>query len=122
MSERIVQESVKKSIITTENAYENTVNFLVPDSVNLKDKEAVSLYIDSIDHYFTRDENGNINGLNVSEFCDKATKAGLMFCDKDEKYKIVDLKSINDFTEALNLSILMIQCMLAELEMEDKIK
>ena len=64
------------------NSYKAAVDFIVPDSVDSEDAEAVSSYMSSIEHYFNHDEDGNRIGLDVQEFCAKATKAGLMTLDE----------------------------------------
>lgn len=62
--------------------YKAAVDFIVPDTIDHEDESAVSSYIDSIEHYFNHDSDGNRTGLDVAEFCAKATKAGLMELDE----------------------------------------
>ena len=99
------------------NSYKAAVDFIVPDSVDTEDAEAVSSYIDSIEHYFNHDSDGNRTGLDVAEFCAKATKAGLMELDEASgEYKIAGQRTMQDFAAGLNLSLPMVQAMFGEME------
>lgn len=99
------------------NSYKAAVDFIVPDSVDTEDAEAVSSYIDSIEHYFNHDSDGNRTGLDVAEFCAKATKAGLMELDEASgEYKIAGQRTMQDFADGLNLSLPMVQAMFGEME------
>lgn len=99
------------------NSYKAAVDFIVPDTVDSQDAEAVSSYMSSIEHYFNYDEDGNRIGLDVQEFCAKATKAGLMELDEASgEYKVAGQKTMEDFAEGLNLSMPMVQSMFGEME------
>lgn len=99
------------------NSYKAAVEFIIPDSIDSKDAEAVSSYIDSIEHYFNHDSDGNRTGLDVAEFCAKATKAGLMELDEASgDYKVAGQRTMEDFAEGLNLSLPMVQAMFGEME------
>ena len=98
-------------------SYKAAVEFLVPDKIDSQDAEAVSSYIDSIEHYFNHDSEGNRTGLDVAEFCAKATKAGLMELDEASgDYKVAGQRTMEDFAEGLNLSLPMVQAMFGEME------
>ena len=98
-------------------SYKAAVEFLIPDKIDSQDAEAVSSYIDSIEHYFNHDSEGNRTGLDVAEFCAKATKAGLMELDEASgDYKVAGQRTMEDFAEGLNLSIPMVQAMFGEME------
>ncbi|MDY4000384.1 MAG: hypothetical protein SOY73_15070 [Blautia sp.] len=98
-------------------SYKAAVEFLVPDTIDSQDAEAVSSYIDSIEHYFNHDSKGNRTGLDVAEFCAKATKAGLMELDEaTNEYKILGQRTMQDFADGLNLSLPMVQAMFGEME------
>ncbi len=85
--------------------YKAAVDFIVPDTIDHEDAEAVSSYIDSIDHFFNHDSDGNRTGLDIAEVCAKATKAGLMELDEvSGEYKIAGQRTIQDFVDGLNLS------------------
>lgn len=99
------------------NSYKAAVDFIVPDTVDSQDAESVSSYMSSIEHYFNHDEDGNRIGLDVQEFCTKATKAGLMELDEASgEYKVAGQKTMEDFAEGLNLSMPMVQAMFGEME------
>lgn len=99
------------------NSYKAAVDFIVPDSVDTEDAEAVSSYIDNIEHYFNHDSDGNRTGLDVAEFCAKATKAGLMELDEASgEYKVAGQRTMQDFADGLNLSLPMVQSMFGEME------
>ena len=97
--------------------YKAAVDFIVPDTIDHDDEAAVSSYIDSIEHYFNHDSKGNRTGLDVAEFCAKATKAGLMELDEASgEYKIAGQRTMQDFVDGLNLSMPMVQAMFGEME------
>lgn len=99
------------------NSYKAAVDFIVPDSVDTEDAQAVSSYIDSIEHYFNHDSDGNRTGLDVAEFCAKATKTGLMELDEaSNEYKVAGQRTMQDFADGLNLSLPMVQAMFGEME------
>lgn len=99
------------------NSYKAAADFIVPDTVDSQDAESVSSYMSSIEHYFNHDEDGNRIGLDVQEFCAKATKAGLMELDEASgEYKVAGQKTMEDFAEGLNLSMPMVQAMFGEME------
>lgn len=99
------------------NSYKAAVDFIVPDTVDSQDAASVSSYMSSIEHYFNHDEDGNRIGLDVQEFCAKATKAGLMELDEASgEYKVAGQKTMEDFAEGLNLSMPMVQAMFGEME------
>lgn len=98
-------------------SYKAAVEFLIPDKIDSQDAEAVSSYIDSIEHYFNHDSERNRTGLDVAEFCAKATKAGLMELDEASgDYKVAGQRTMEDFAEGLNLSLPMVQAMFGEME------
>lgn len=97
--------------------YKAAVDFIVPSTIDHDDEAAVSSYIDSIEHYFNHDSEGNRTGLDVAEFCAKATKAGLMELDEaSREYKIAGQRTMQDFVDGLNLSMPMVQAMFGEME------
>lgn len=97
--------------------YKAAVDFIVPDSIDHEDEAAVSSYIDSIEHYFNHDSDGNRTGLDVAEFCAKATKAGLMELDEASgEYKVAGQRTMQDFADGLNLSLPFVQAMFGEME------
>lgn len=97
--------------------YKAAVDFIVPDTIDHEDESAVSSYIDSIEHYFNHDSDGNRTGLDVAEFCAKATKAGLMELDEASgEYKVAGQKTMQDFADGLNLSMPFLQSIFGEMQ------
>lgn len=97
--------------------YKAAVDFIVPDTVDHDDTEAITAYMDSIANYLTFDDNGNAKGLNIEEFCKQATEAGLMTLDEaTSEYKIAGEKTMKDFADGLGLSLPLVQAMFGEME------
>lgn len=97
--------------------YKAAVDFIVPDTIDHEDESAVSSYIDSIEHYFNHDSEGNRTGLDVAEFCAKASKAGLMELDEASgEYKVAGQKTMQDFADGLNLSMPFLQSIFGEMQ------
>ena len=99
------------------NSYKAAVDLIIPDTIDHNDEAAVSSYIDSIEHYFNHDSDGNREGLDVAEFCAKATKAGLMELDEaSNEYKIAGQTTMQDFADGLNMSLPMVKSIFGEME------
>lgn len=97
--------------------YKAAVDFVVPESVDHEDTDAVNKYMESIKDLFTYDSDGNRDGLDIATFCEKAVDAGLMVLDESgENYQIAGQKTMEDFAEGLNLSLPLVQAMFGEME------
>lgn len=98
-------------------SYKAAVEFIVPDTVDGENAEAVQSYMDSIEHYFNHDADGNRIGLDVAEFCQNAVDQGLMTIDEASgEYQIAGQRTMEDFAKGLNLSMPMVQAMFGEME------
>lgn len=97
-------------------SYQAAVEFIIPESVDGQNAEAVQSYMDSIEHYFTHDADGNRMGLDVAEFCQSAVDQGLMTIDEASgQYQIAGQTTMQDFVDGLNLSMPMVQAFFGEL-------
>lgn len=98
-------------------SYQAAVEFIIPESIDGQNAEAVQSYMDSIEHYFTHDADGNRMGLDVAEFCQSAVDQGLMTIDKASgQYQIAGQTTMQDFVDGLNLSMPMVQAFFGEME------
>lgn len=98
-------------------SYQAAVEFIIPESVDGQNAEAVQSYMDSIEHYFTHDADGNRMGLDVAEFCQSAVDQGLMTIDEASgQYQIAGQTTMQDFVDGLNLSMPMVQALFGELQ------
>lgn len=95
--------------------YKAAIDFIVPDSIDRKDKTAVNSYMKSIDHLLSKDSDGIVNGLNISSLISEAMKKGLMEYD-GKTYKLKGEESIEQFAEGMNLSLPLVQAIFGELE------
>lgn len=97
--------------------YKAAVDFIVPDSVDREDADAVASYIDSISDMFIYDSSGNRAGLNIANFCQQAVDAGLMVLNEaGTDYEIVGGKTMEDFANGLGLALPLVQAMFGELQ------
>lgn len=100
--------------------YEAAVDFIVPESIDHEDEQAVQSYMNSIGGYFDYDENGQRVGMDIAQFCSNAVNAGLMNVETDingkEIFNLADGIKMEDFEEKLNLSKSMVQAMFGEME------
>lgn len=97
--------------------YKAAVDFIVPDSVDKEDADAVANYIDSISDMFIFDSNGNRAGLNIANFCQQAVDAGLMVLNEaGTDYEIAGGKTMEDFANGLGLALPLVQAMFGELQ------
>lgn len=97
--------------------YKAAVDFVVPESIDHEDTEAVNKYMDSIKDLFTYDEDGNRDGLDIMSFCEKAVDAGLMTLDEStDEFKVAGQTTMEDFANGLGLSLPLVQAMFGEME------
>ena len=97
--------------------YTTAIDFIVPETIDHEDQEAVNEYLDKIHSLFTYDDDGNYAGLNIENFCEKAVDAGLMVLNEaGTEYEIAGGKVMEDFATGLNLSMPMVQAMFGEME------
>lgn len=90
--------------------YQASLDFLIPDTVDSTDENAINSYLSSIDNLFTHNEDGERAGLNIEEFCKNAMDKGLMVLDEaGENYQVAGGKTMEDFAEGMNLSMPMVQ-------------
>lgn len=90
--------------------YKASLDFLIPDTVDSTDENAINSYLSSIDNLFTHNEAGERAGLNIEKFCQEAMEKGLMVLDEaGENYQVAGGKTMEDFAEGMNLSMPMVQ-------------
>lgn len=98
-------------------SYKAAVEFIIPESIDSENAEAVSSYINSIEGYFKHDAEGSRIGLDTEEFCQRAIDQGLMVFDEaSNSYQIAGQRTMQDFVDGLNLSMPMVQAMFGEME------
>ena len=98
-------------------SYKAAVEFIVPESIDSENAEAVSSYINSIEGYFKHDAEDSRIGLDTEEFCQRAIDQGLMVFDEaSNSYQIAGQRTMQDFVDGLNLSMPMVQAMFGEME------
>ena len=96
--------------------YKAALDFVIPETIDHDDQEAVNSYLNSVSDYLTTDSNGNFNGMDISNFCQKAVDSGLMVLDEASgKYKVAGEKTMQDFADGLNLSLPFVQAMFGEM-------
>lgn len=97
--------------------YKAALDFVIPENIDRDDQEAVNSYLNSVSDYLTTDSNGNFNGMDISNFCQKAVDSGLMVLDEASgEYKIAGEKTMQDFADGLNLSLPFVQAMFGEMQ------
>lgn len=98
-------------------SYKAAIEFVIPDSIDSEDEQAVTSYLESISRYITTDDSGNLKGVNALNFFDDAVEKGLMtFDEASEEYSIAGQKTMQDFADGLNLSLPMVQAIFGELQ------
>lgn len=104
----LIMESLKNGKVGTE-AYKSALGFLVPDSIDSEDKEAISKYLKTLQRYFAD------NGSGVNNFIADAIQKGLMTKTEDGA-DIVKGTRIDDFVEKLNLTKEAVRAIFGEAE------
>lgn len=94
--------------------YITSVDFLVPNSIDKQDQDAVNQYINSLKKYFTTDEEGNLQGLNIDQFLSDAVEKG--FINQDGNYyEVAGEVTMKRFAKGMNMSLPMLQAVFGEL-------
>lgn len=104
----LIMESLKNGKVGTD-AYKSALGFLVPDSIDSEDKEAISKYLKTLQRYFAD------NGSGVNNFISDAIQKGLMTKTEDGA-DIVKGTRIDDFVEKLNLTKEAVRAIFGEAE------
>lgn len=95
--------------------YQAAVDFLVPNTVDPQDQTAVNQYIESLKKYFTTDEEGNLQGLNIDQFLSDAVEK--RFINQDgNSYEIAGEVTMKKFAKGMNMSLPMLQSIFGELQ------
>lgn len=98
--------------------FDAAVDFIIPDTVDTEDVDAIQKYMDSLKQYFYFDDDGEIEGLDIEQFCKEAVAKGLMVFDQSaDEYKIAGGKTMEDFAEGLNLSSGLVQAFFDEMQL-----
>ena len=97
--------------------FDAAIEFIVPDSVDSEDIDAIQSYMDSFTEYLDFDEDGNMLGLDMDRFAENAVKAGLMSYSEDDGFKVLGGKKMEDFAEGMNLSMGVVQAMFDKLQL-----
>lgn len=95
--------------------YQAAVDFLVPNTVDPDDQEAVNQYINNLKKYFTTDEDGNLQGLNIDQFLSDAVEKGFINQDGDN-YEVAGEVTMKRFAKGMNMSLPMLRAVFGELE------
>lgn len=100
--------------------FDAAVDFLVPDTVDKSDTDAIGSYMDSVSRYLTFDKDGNTNGMDIANFCQDSVDKGLMVLDEaGENYEIAGQTTMEDFANGLNLSLPLVRAFFDELQLKD---
>lgn len=97
--------------------YQAALDFVIPDTVDREDTDAINSYLESVSDLFTYDDKGNRAGLNITNFCKQAVEQGLMVFDEaSDSYLVAGQTTMEDFAEGMNLSLPLVQAMFGEME------
>lgn len=97
--------------------FKAAVDFVIPDTVDKEDSDAVNRYLQSISDMFTHDQNGNATGLNIDNFIQQSVDKGLLVLNEaGTAYEIAGHKTMEDFANGLGLAMPLVQAMFGELQ------
>lgn len=100
---------------TGRSDYKTALDLIIPDSVDKDDEEAINSYLESISDLLTADDDGNVNGLDIGNFVQRAVENGLMV-DNGDGYALAGKMTMEKFAEGMGLSMPLVQAMFGELE------
>lgn len=123
IDEILNDSSSNRYLQTGHPVYEAALNFVIPESIDTEDEEAVNNYLKSIGDYFIHDENGNAKGLNIDHFLSEAVRLGLMTQSGDD-FQIAGQRSMQEFAEGMakeagGLAMPVVQAMFDYLKLYD---
>lgn len=99
--------------------FDAAVEFIVPNTVDTDDINAIQSYMNSFKQYLTFDSDGNTTGMDIEQFCKNAVDKGLMVLDEaGENYEIAGQTTMEDFANGLNLSLPMVQAFFDEMQLK----
>ncbi len=99
--------------------FDAAVDFLVPDSVDHEDTDAIQSYMESVNRYLTFDKDGNANGMDISRFCQDAVDNGLMVLDEaGENYQIAGQTTMEDFADGMGLALPFVQALFDKMQLK----
>ena len=98
--------------------YKAALEFIVPDTIDREDEEAVNGYLQSISHLLTTDDKGQVNGVDIGTFLNEAVEKGLMNQDGDN-YQVAGETTMQDFADGMGLGLPLVQSIFGELEEYD---
>lgn len=119
---------VRDTLINTESdsygnigsvKYKAALDLMLPDTIDLKDGEAVRSYMrDTLNKYLTFDNKGNATGMDIGSFLNSAVEKGLMTVDENNDFRIAGGKSMQNFVDGMNLSLPMVQAFFDMLQLK----
>lgn len=95
--------------------YQASVDFIIPETVDHSDQEAVQNYLDGIKKYMYFDDEGNVNGLNMEQFFSDAVDKGLMV-ETEDSYEMAGQMTMEKFAEGMNMSLPLVQAIFGEID------
>lgn len=102
---------------TGTSVYEKALEYVIPDSVDRDNESAVNAYLQSIADLFTFDEDGNLQGLNIYNFCKEAVEKGLMaFDESSNSFVNAGSRTMEDFATGMGLSLELVENIFGEIE------
>lgn len=110
-----IDESLNTGRVGNEK-FEAAVDFIIPDTVDKEDEAAIRQYLNSLDRYITRDEDGNRTFEGMHNFIQDATGLGLMESLGDGQYKIAEGIDTEDFVNQMGITLDTIRAIFGELE------
>lgn len=96
------------------STYKAAVDFLVPDTIDSSDEQAVLNYVNSLGRYISEDGSSSLEQL--GNFLDDAVSAGLMRINESGAYEIAGEQSMQSFADGLGLSLPLVEAIFGELE------
>lgn len=95
--------------------YQASVDFIIPETVDHSDQQAVQKYLDGIKKYMSFDDDGNVNGINMQKFFSSAVDKGLMV-ETEDSYEMAGQMTMEKFAEGMNMSLPLVQAIFGEID------
>jgi len=106
-------DRIKNTIVNSDSAdyghigdtrYQAALEFIIPDSIDADDEDAVKKYLSSLDKYMFTDDDGKFAGLDIEAYCQKAVERGLMVLE-DGEFRVAGQTTMQEFAEGMGDSL-----------------
>ncbi|HAZ36490.1 MAG TPA: hypothetical protein DCY71_01390, partial [Clostridiaceae bacterium] len=96
--------------------FKASVDLLIPDTFEPKDKQRVKNYLSQLNRYITTDEKGNVNDTGLGNFMSDMVTKGFAKKDNDGQYKLIGKHAMSEIAKGMEITPDMAKSIFGKLE------